>query len=471
MDGFFKGRPVKLSKIPIEYPGESYYLTMQYDDSFRSHLESGKKWKNYHGHRYAEYFPMDFDGYNSLEECKEMVISFLEDLSIEHDFDLRCLLIYWSGNKGFHICIPSILFNITPLKNLESKFKLLFNRLISGHPIEHSDYLDSSIYSRNSWFRIPNSLNLKSNLYKIPLTWAEFKSKSINEIRVLAKNPRYINNTFPVSEIKPNDGLSQIWQECLFQASPNSGVDVEQLLTTGIDEGTRSNTAFLIIRVLRDQGVSEAEIRNRITGWNMLNRPPISKSGWPDSQIESTLKYQGIPTFRRDCLGLRALLRDHLIFRTNLFSNAEYMCVISLIAHTNSVEKKWNGVTVKPGQVIATHWSLGGHAHPRKVKRPETVARNTLKKLIKEGVLVKVAQLKGNLGNLYEWQGEFAEVFQYSVDHPFTSPPQITPTTAVTHTVSVNYDDTLKNLITPIDHLIMSSTKNFSPLLSLSEAI
>ena len=139
--------------------------------------------------------------------------------------------------------------------------------------------------------------------------------------------------------------------------------------------------------------------------------------------------------------------------------------MITLLSNTNRYKKSWNGVTIHPGQVIKSHLSLGISADPRSVDDSESAAKRALAKLIDKGVLVKVAQLKENLGILYEWQSEFAEVFQHSADHPFSSPPQITPTTAVTHTVSVNYDDTLKNLITPIDHLFQSSTKN---LLSLN---
>ena len=464
-DGFFKGRPVAISSLPDEYFGEAYSLTMQYDDTFISHLDSGKKWKDYHGHRYAEYFPMDIDCKEKPGVAQELCISFLEVISQEHEIDLNVLKIYFSGSKGFHLLFPSILFNVSPHRHLEQKFKQLAIRLISGHPIEKAKAVDLPFYCKNRWLRIPNSLHPDTNLYKIPLTWNELKTLTIEEIKNLAKEPRHFDDVIPVSDLSPIPTLSEIWQECLFQPSTNSGIDVEQVLANGVDDGHRGDTAFLIIRVLRDQGVSKAAIRRRLIDWNRLNRPPISESSWLDSQIKSTFNYNGGSTFGRDSIGLRALLRDHLIFTSKLFSNAEHRCVLCLISKTNSSENIWKGVTVRPGQVITSHKSLGDDAHLRNVKNAESVARKAIQKLIAEGVLVKVEQLKENRGILYKWQGEFAEVFHYSVDHPFTSPPQITPTTAVTHTVSVNYDDTLKNLITPIDHLFMSSTKN---LLSLN---
>ncbi len=466
LDGYRKGRPVKVSDIPKEYEGEAYSLIVEYRDTILSHLDSGKKWTDYYGNRYARCFPMDIDLEGDLEKAKELIISFLEFISNEYEIDLSWVQIFFSGCKGFHILIPSILFDISPHRDLESKFKILAKRLISGHPIQKAGAVDLQFYSRNRWLRLPNSINTKSNLYKIPLTWNELTSLTIKEIQELAKAPRYIDNVISISELTPISSLAQMYQDCLETATPSSSIDVNQLLANGVSEGERGNTAFLIMRLLRDQGASKEQVRYQIIDWNRLNRPPISENGWPQSQVESTFNFTGNRIFKSDSLGLRALLRNHPVFRTNLLSDGEHRCVISLIALTNSTEKMWQDVTVSPGQLIRSYKSLGEHAHPRSVKDAETVARNAIQKLIGEGVLVKVKQLKNNLGILYEWRGKFAEVFLQAANHPHKSPLQITPITGGNRSISINYDDAIENLITPIDHLFTSSTKSFPPFLS-----
>jgi hypothetical protein len=47
-----------------------------------------------------------------------------------------------------------------------------------------------SIYEYYGLIRVGNTWNRKSGLYKIPLSYDEFKAMSMDEIRELAKKPR-----------------------------------------------------------------------------------------------------------------------------------------------------------------------------------------------------------------------------------------------------------------------------------------
>jgi len=460
-DSFYSSGPVRVKILPLQYNGEAYAHMMQYDKSIIAHLDKGRKITEYYSTRFTEFFPLDIDLEGELEEAKNLTISFIESLVEEYGIDANWILIYFSGKKGFHLLIPSILFNINPHNQLEALLKHLVKRLIAGHPIERA--VDDVIYCRNRWIRLPNSKHPGTNLYKIPLSFGEIRQLSIKEIVAVAQSPRWIE-TIPASELFPNPQLSEIYQECLKFGTGRSSVDSTALLSVGVNEGERGNTAFQIARGLRDRGLSESEAIVKLSDWNIHNNPPIKEPGWPQKLVRSTFNNQ-LP-IAGDTVSprLQELLRNHLIYRTKLLSDAEFRCVVTLLGQTNTKDKTWHSIPVKPGQVITSFPELGRKAHPKGPREPETVARNAIKKLKKSGVLAKIQQLPNNRGILYEWQGEFAEVFKQIDDHTFETPLLITPATRITRSISVKYDDTLEKLITPIDHLIMSSTMKVLPL-------
>ena len=295
MNGFYTPRPIALSRIPKGHEGEAYAHIMQYPESIIQYLDKGKKIQDYYSIRYSEYFPIDIDFGSDLSRAHELTLQFIEWMYSEYELDPRWLMIYFSGYKGFHILIPSILFNISPRNDLEKKFKQLARKLIADHPIEKAGAVDLKLYCRNRWFRIPNSINKKSNLYKIHLTMSVLKSFSMEQIQELARQPRSINNVIHTKELSPSPELSRMWQSCLKEPTSYTGIDAGSLLTEGVDKGSRENTAFEITKGLRDQGFTGEEIKYQLTEWNKQNRPPIERGGWPDSQIESTLNYTGSP--------------------------------------------------------------------------------------------------------------------------------------------------------------------------------
>lgn len=256
--------------------------------------------------------------------------------------------------------------------------------------------------------------------------------------------------------------MSEIWQACLNSGSSTSTLDIDKVLGSGVAEGERGDAAFNICRVLRDRGVAIEDARTALLDWNKLNRPPIKDRGWPHAQLKSTYNFSNTYQRHETPITINNLLNNHNIFRSNLLSDAEFRCVVTMLSKTNIKQKVWKGNPVKPGQFITSLPNLGSAAHPRSVKEPETAARNAILKLKREGVLKKVQQLKNNLGILYEWEGGFAKVFQTNEYHTHESPLEITLTDPVTNCPSEIYEDDRESLITPIDRLIMSSTKNIN---------
>ena len=461
-NGFYAGRPILTSRIPETFSDEAYAHTMQYDETIRSHLDKSNKITDYYGSRYSEYFPIDIDLAKDLPRAKELTALFLETINQKYDVDLRCLRIYFSGSKGFHVFIPSILFDVSPHTTLEKKYRILAKQLFSDHPIMEAGAIDFSIYCRNRFFRVSNSLHPKSDLYKIPLTWEELRSLSVEDIQTLARSPRKIEEEIPLSEVEPNPKLTRIYQTCLNCPTTHIENDPTQLLKVGVQEGNRGDQAFKIARNLRDADISPDEMNVVLRDWNKLNNPPIEQAGWPKSLIKATINYRPGSRNSEGSKKLKNVLRNHPIFRTNILSEVERLCAIALLTLVNDSTKEWCGTTIHPGEVICSHKQLGLSANISSVNS-EATARRTLKKLINQKLLVKVEQLEGNRGILYRLVGDFEDLFTGGQNHPAETPSQITPLNSVARLTPTNHSDTLQNEITPSNPWLKSSTKNLLP--------
>jgi P4 family phage/plasmid primase-like protien len=101
----------------------------------------------------------------------------------------------------------------TPSAHLPAVHKMIANELYQGF----EQYIDTSIYHTVALIRVENSQNSKSDLYSIPLTVDELKTLTIDQIKELAKEPRFI----PANSISysPVDSLVRLKQKCELQIS------------------------------------------------------------------------------------------------------------------------------------------------------------------------------------------------------------------------------------------------------------
>lgn len=107
---------------------------------------------------------------------------------------------YFSGAKGFHIIVPTWVLGegFTDIPNLHITMKkiaqmaaqeLTRNKLTLSEAYEKTG-IDPSVYDYRRLFRLTNSINSKSGLYKIRVDYKEIKELSLKEIKELASKPR-----------------------------------------------------------------------------------------------------------------------------------------------------------------------------------------------------------------------------------------------------------------------------------------
>lgn len=135
----------------------------------------------------------DVDCPNDLVAAKESTLKLCELLFEKLGLTSDHLVIHFSGSKGFHLNVPCEVFCPDPNKWTIKLYKRMSEKA-AGWGIDH---IDSGIYSKRRLWRLPNSINTKSGLYKIPLSHKELMNISMPRILELAQNPRPDQSMIP----------------------------------------------------------------------------------------------------------------------------------------------------------------------------------------------------------------------------------------------------------------------------------
>lgn len=196
--------------------------------------------------------------------------------------------IYFSGAKGVHIIVPEAILGIQPCKDLNNIFHTLITDIKRFIP--HGT-VDTKIYDSKRLFRLPNSINSKTGLYKIPLHPSELRTLSYNDIRLLAQQQRNIPKEKPRYNTRANRMFNKYvdeWKKILqdiedrknktynntFKYTPPC---IKSILEEGIKEGSRNNTVASVASFFKQQGLSEAEVTDRLTKFNAeMVQPPLN---------------------------------------------------------------------------------------------------------------------------------------------------------------------------------------------------
>jgi DNA primase catalytic subunit len=132
----------------------------------------------------AEGLHFDFD--SLLDDLAHVESKkFIEKLCSKPSYDtnIDCFTIYFTGNKGFHIHVK------TPdaLEGADVPERVY---KYCTHLAGEFNSFDRSVYDVTRIWRIPNTVNGKTGLYKVPVLADEFFSFTYAEIRNLGKAQR-----------------------------------------------------------------------------------------------------------------------------------------------------------------------------------------------------------------------------------------------------------------------------------------
>lgn len=151
---------------------------------------SYKKWgslKHYQGPVRASGLNFDFDDEfteAAMSDAKRLIESVCRNESL--GVSVSDIHVWFSGNKGIHVLIAAKEITDLPAsRDVPTKIKQICASLAHGLKT-----WDSSPYDCKRIWRVPNTINSKSGLYKIPLIGSELWYMPAFRVRQLAKSKR-----------------------------------------------------------------------------------------------------------------------------------------------------------------------------------------------------------------------------------------------------------------------------------------
>ena len=280
-------KSILLAKLKKENYGECYLGIYEYP----------KDWKTSQKNvfMYSDTITIDIDS-DDLNKALDDTRTLVEHLKNEYGIDENLIRIHFSGSKGFHVELPSVLFGIKDSKYLPEIHKEIVKRIVPP-----SIQVDTKIYHRRGLLRIPNTINKKSNLYKIPLQVREMFNLTIDEIKELAKKPRGL--ILSRIKAKKSDLLFDIYQysnrEVLEskrkvktkKTSANEKL-YEKLPLEKVGESERNSTLTSLTGKLQSNGIESGVIKMLVESVNETRCEPPLERKEVDTILKSVSKYK-----------------------------------------------------------------------------------------------------------------------------------------------------------------------------------
>jgi len=242
--------------------------------ALKEHFEVNKTVAGYTGEVWSEALVFDIDNEN-LEEALRDTRKFLHRLGSGFGVSRESISVYFSGAKGFHVYLPASLFGgFEPSANLPRLHAKLARRL--AWPLK----VDPSIYERQRIFRLANTINAKTGLFKIFLTKDEISNLSIDVIRELATSARLAPKH--LDRFKEVPKLVALKAECATEQVLTPSLPVLNIPATasklcidsmlkGVKKGDRHNAAFRLADYWKKQGCLPDVTVANLVSWNKLN--------------------------------------------------------------------------------------------------------------------------------------------------------------------------------------------------------
>lgn len=262
-------------------------------------------------------FYLDFDTVVEKEEdfmqIKADVKTALKYFRTFLNIDIQQVQFFFSGRKGVHLVVDAKVIGLEPHIALNKIYKDIADDIKQYCKFQT---LDTSVYDDKRMFRMVNSINKKSGLYKIPITAKEFNDLTYAEIATIAQNPRDLEVPKPIHSIKATKMFKKYVEEWsnkvqrsteyrgkireLKELPPCIKAMQERVFKETIDERNNSGTALASFYF--QQGVDREEAMQMLLKWGIENCEPALNHNAISTIINSVYNGQyryGCETFKR----------------------------------------------------------------------------------------------------------------------------------------------------------------------------
>lgn len=262
------------------------------------------------------YLDLDIDNieenYDKLiRDLKILVHKLISEFHVEHD-DIQ---IYFSGSKGFHLVISENIFGFEPSRTLNKDLKKVAVYL-KAYTL--TKCVDTKIYDYKRLFRINNTINSKTGLYKVQIPYNDLIKMSYEELINYASGPKEIEQVEYLYNDKASIAFINLIEKINKKDREKINIKVAKeyikkkellpcvkyILQNGSTNGQRNNSTIALANSLFQVGYDQDEVLEIITTWNETkNEEPL-----PDREIKATIKsaynnskqniYYGCSSFR-----------------------------------------------------------------------------------------------------------------------------------------------------------------------------
>ena len=262
----------------IDDPSYDYYKSPYYytDDAIDYYTKNGNSIKGYIGTVWTDTLYFDLDHATDVEKSRQAAIKLLgklNDLGLYYASEL-----YFSGNKGFHVVIKTTN-RFTP----DEVGRICHNLAVDSGLVNSGEdsVFDTTVYNINRIFRLNNTLNKKSNLFKIPLDFDELTALSVEAIKDLARNQRtaefdtvvadaeFLKTKYPkaaIMEVVPSCTSVNTIDDLDLSKLPPSRRRCIYILENGhFGHGERENACIRLAAYYRGQGFSKEHVVSLLT--------------------------------------------------------------------------------------------------------------------------------------------------------------------------------------------------------------
>lgn len=262
------------------------------------------------------YLDLDIDNieedYNKLiRDLKILIHKLVTEFHVEQN-DIQ---IYFSGSKGFHLIISENIFGFEPGRTLNKDLKKVAVYL-KAYTL--TKCIDTKIYDYKRLFRINNTINSKTGLYKVRVLYNDLINMSYDELIEYASKPKDIKADDYLYNDKASESFTNLIEKLNKRDREKINIQVAKeyirkkellpcvkyILQNGSPNGQRNNSTIALANSLFQVGYNQDEVIEIITTWNETkNEEPL-----PDREIRATIKsaynnskqniYYGCSSFR-----------------------------------------------------------------------------------------------------------------------------------------------------------------------------
>lgn len=257
---------------PIAVSHERYVSVFPFANSIIEWIDKNKTIVGHRDKHSLVYIPVDIDNEKDISAARQSAVDFSKKLFNDYGLSSDDLFIYFSGNKGFHICISDKTIGMPqPSVDMADKCKLFIAEITKG-----ISNIDFKIYENHRILRMENSLNEKSSLYKIQLSYEEIEKHSVEEIKRKAIYPRRsFKRKKNYSDILLNEKLVSIWQR--ISLNEKTETKYSEGFFSPPEKGERDNKLFKQAAMLFDKSVlNEYAVFEILRSINIASAEPLT---------------------------------------------------------------------------------------------------------------------------------------------------------------------------------------------------